>query len=623
MRRLRPGCLRQTQQVRWPRSLAWAYLLATMLASVTVPIIAAAQAPPDEPPAAAAPRPALASLVPDDAGLCIEADRLAERAARFVDGPLGARLAHFPPVARWVGENGAQLGLAKAEFQRRLGASPAEIGSGIFGGRMLFAVWPPASGAANGPALLLVEAPDRALLERVLVNVVAVQREAGKWKKTWTLEHAGSSCQVHLLAGEDGDQWFVTSIENLAVAANDEARLREVIALSAGHAEARPALGSHAGYAAGIGRLSRQAALRVFINPRPWDAGLEADLKRKPPESHDARFQKAMIETWQATDYVVAGLEIGSAASLECFASWRTSALPPAVREAAESVGGRAALVERMPRSALAAVAGRIDWGRLVWRFGLPKLTASKTGAEVPPEWLLPASLAHGIGPDFGVYLAPRPEAGGKYESPLPVDLVAILPTRPLEPGDGRPALAKLAEPVLHSLLNSAAAAANAQSAPGAVSLEAVELRGVAMTSVSGWPGPRGRPMAATYAVLGDDFWLASSPAALARAAKLTAEDSLANASLFERVQAPSHLLYLDLQGARRLLASSPGVVEFLAARKGLDRDAAQRSFRELLALAELADTVSAAARLDETGVAAGIRILAQAPPPADAAGAE
>ena len=620
MRRLRPGSLMQLKQIRWRRSLAWACLAAAMLAGASG---AAAQSPPEETPAAAAIRPAMASLVPDDVGLCIEADRLAERIARFVDGPLFARLAHFPPVARWVGENGAQLGLAKAEFQRRLGASPAEVGSGIFGGRMLFAVWPPDAGAVNGPALLLVEAPDRALLERVLVNVVAVQREAGKWKKTWMLEHAGRGCEVHLLAGDDGEPWLLTSIENLAVAANDETRLREAIALSAGNAESRPTLATHAGYAAGADRLSPRAALRVFINPRPWDPGLEADLKRKPPESHDARFQKAMIETWQATDYVVAGLEIGAEASLECFASWRTSALPPAVREAAESVGGRAALVERMPRNALAAVAGRIDWGRLVWRFGLPKVAASKTDGSLPPEWLLPASLAHGIGPDFGAYLAPRPEAAGKYESPLPVDLVAILPTRPLEPGDGRPALARLAEPVLHSLLNSAAAAANAQSAPGVVSLEAIDLDGIAMHSVSGWPGPRGRPTAATYAVLGDDFWLASSPAALARAAKLPARDSLAGASLFERVQSPSHLLYVDLQGARRLLASSPGVVEFLAARKGLDRDAAKRSFRELLALAELADAVSAAARLDETGVAAGIRIWAQIPPPDDAAGAE
>jgi len=193
MRRLRPGRLRQTQPTRGRRSPGWACLLAAIIAAptITAPSIAVAQAPPDEPPAAATPRPALASLVPDDVGLCIEADRLAERAARFVDGPLGARLAHFPPVARWVGENGAQLGLAKAEFQRRLGASPAEVGSGIFGGRMLFAVWPPAAGAANGPALLLVEAPDRVLLEKVLLNVVAVQREAGKWKKTWTLDHAG------------------------------------------------------------------------------------------------------------------------------------------------------------------------------------------------------------------------------------------------------------------------------------------------------------------------------------------------------------------------------------------------------------------------------------------------
>lgn len=608
MRRLRPKPLHH--------SIVFACLLAACVAGRRS---AAAQDQAAEPQRSTS----LAELVPADVGLCIETDRLAQHVANFMSGPLFERLSHFPPLAKWVGQNGAQIGLAKSEFQKRLGASPAEAWSGVLSGRTLFAVWPPAGDSAKGPALLLVEAKDPELLERVLRNFVAMQREAGKWKKTTTLEHDGRQCEVHVISGENGEQLHLASIERLAVAANDESLIRETLALSAGKTGTRGTLSTHSGYVAGKDRLSPQTALRLFVNPRPWDAGLWADLRRKPPESHDARFQKAMIETWQATDYVVAGVELGADATVETFAAWRTSALPTAVREAAECVSGRAALAERMPRNALAAVAGRVDWGRLIWRFGLPKGAARKAGEEQPPEvvpgvsaeWLLPASLAHGIGPDFGAYLAPRAAAGErKHESRLPLDLVAILQSRPLEPGDGRPSLAKLAEPVLHSLLTSATAATNAQSAQPAASLETIELGGMAMTSFAGLPGPRGRPLSAAYAVIEDDFWFASSPGALHRGVALPAEDSLASAPPFDRIASPSHLLYIDLQGVRQLLASSPGIVEFLAANKGLDREAARRSVRELLALGELADSASAVARLDETGVAACVCIAGKSP---------
>jgi hypothetical protein len=578
---------------------------------------ATAEQPPAEPRRVAS----LAELVPADAGLCVETDRLAEHVARFMNGPLFERVSHFPPLAKWVGRNGAQIALAKAEFQKRLGASPAEAWTGILGGRALFAVWPPKGDGDSGPALLLVEAKDRKLLARVLDNFVAMQREAGKWKQVSTLEHAGRRCEVHVISGENRDQLFLASIDDLAIAANDEELIRETLALSAGKVGPRGALAALSGYVAGNRRLSGQTALRLFVNPRPWDAGLLADLARKPPESREAQAQKTTIETWQAADYVVAGVEFGSQITVETFAAWRTSALPPAVREAAECVSGRAALAERIPKNALLAIAGRVDWGRLIWRFA-PVSRARVVKEEKPPsaallgvpaEWLLPASLAHGIGPDFGAYLAPRtPQGAEKYESRLPLDLVAVLHSRPLEPGDGRPALARLAEPMLHSLLTSAAAATNAQSAEPTASLEAVELGGLTMTAFGGVPGPRGHPLSAAYAVVGDDFWLASSPAALHRGVELRAPDSLAQSPPFDRLPDASQLLHVDLQGLRQLLASSPEVVEFLAASKGLDRDAARRSFRELLALAELADSASAAVRLDETGVAACVCFAAQ-----------
>jgi hypothetical protein len=604
---------RPSDSIRKP--IAIACLLAAL--GGMAPRAAAADAAPG-----ALPISALADLVSDDVGLCIEADNFAQHTARFMVGPLHRRLKHFPPFARSVAENAPKIGLASGEFQRRLGASPLDVWNGILGGRALFAVWPPAEEDQNGPALLLIEAHEGELLNRVLDKFVALQRDAGKWQKSWTLARAGRQCTVHRIGSGD-EQLYLTSFGKLGVAANSEALIQTALDLSSETGAARGPLSKLPGYVAGGRRLADETAIRVFVNPRPWDAGLRADLERKPIESKDAQFQKAVVETWRATEYVVAGLILDPDVALEGFAAWDTSALPAQVREAAESVSGRAALVDRVPADALAAVAGRVDFGRLVWRFGLPapRFANAAEGHSGPamvrptsPEWLLPGSLARGIGPNFSAYLTTRATAAASApESHMPLEWVAGLETRPLESGDGRPSLARLAEPLLHSALAAAVAATNAQAPRGAAaSLETSDLDGVSITSVAGLAGPRGGPFAASYAVVEDHFWAASSPQAIRLALELPAENSLARTAQLRRIENPSQLAYLNLKGIRELLQTSPAVVQFLAASNGLDPEAAQRSFRELIALAQLADIAAGAARVDETGIAASLYFSAE-----------
>jgi hypothetical protein len=228
---------------------------------------------------------------------------------------------------------------------------------------------------------------------------------------------------------------------------------------------------------------------------------------------------------------------------------------------------------------------------------------------------LLLGSLAQGVGPNFGAYLAVRPAGdAGALESPLPLDWVAGLETRPLEPGDARPSLARLAEPLLHSTLAAAVAVTNAHSTSATASLDTRDVGGVSMTSVFGLAGPGGRPFSAAYAVVDDQFWAASSPHAIRRALELPVERSLGRLPQLGRIKDPSQLVYLNLKGIRELLQNSPAVVDFLAASNGLDREAAQRSGRELLALFQLADAAIVAVRRDESGVAACLHLAVEKP---------
>lgn len=573
-----------------------------------------------------APEASLARLAPADAGLCLESDRLGEHAARFVAGPLFQRLKRFPPLAKWVAQNGALVGQYRAEFQRRLGVPPNKVWSGIFGGRTLFAVWPAAEEGASGPVLVVVEAPDGELLEQAIARIVALHADSGKRQTSVSLHAGEQECLVHILNSHDNrEQWRLTKVGGLGIAANREELIRGALALYGGAEGAPESLADLSGYVAGNLRLSPNVALRLFINPRPWDEGLLADLKRKPPESDDARAQKAVIDAWRATEYVIAGLQLDSQARLESYAAWNAAALPQPVRDAVESLSGPAELVARIPSNALAAIAGRVDLGRLVSQFGLRGAASSESSGAgkqtglpaIKPEWLIPATFAHGLGPNYGAYLAPsstNDEETGSVarQLPLPLDWAAALATRPLEPGDQRPPLAELAEPVLHSALSAARAASEAQSKQSSLRVKTLELGGTRMTSIAGLPIAQGGVLDFTYAVENARFWLASSPAAIRRSLDLAPEASLASLPQLQDLKAPSQLVYLNLRSIRETLQSSPSIVDFLAAHQGLDRDAAKRSCRELLALGELADIAVLAVRLDESGPAVLLSISAE-----------
>ncbi len=567
----------------------------------------------------------LAALTPADVGLCLETDRLGEHAATFVSGPLFQRLTSFPPLAKWVGQNGPQIHQFRSEFQRRFGLPPAKVWSGVFGGRTLFAVWPPAEEGTKGAALLLLEAPSRDVLDQTLERVVQLQREAGKWQDSLTVSCGEEACTVHVISGQEkSEQLFITSVGALGIAANREELVREALALRSGGESSRRTLANLPGYIAGNRRLSPRSAARLFVNPRPWDQGLSADLERKPPESHDAQVQRSFIETWRATEYVIAGLEVGAHVSLEAYVAWNGSALPQPVRDTAASLSGSAELLEKVPNHALAAVVGRIDAGRMIWQFGLRAIAASRQslpGAEVkteapaiPPDWLIPATFAHGIGPDYAAYLAP-PGAAGEDEvvTPLrlPFEWIAALNTRPLEPGDQRPSLAELAEPVLHSALTAATAATESSPSRTPLRMETAELGGTRITSVVGLPGPKGRALRFAYAADKSRFWLGSGLAAIQRSRELPIEASLAGMPQLRRLDSPSQLIYLNLRGMRELLQSTPALVDFLGATQGLDRPSAQHSCQELIALGGLADLAVASIRFDESGPAVLISISA------------
>lgn len=570
--------------------------------------------------------------VPADVGLCLEIRDLARHARRFCEGELYRRLQHYPPLEKWIAEHGPELAKLSGQLRQRLGVSPEEVWTQLLGRQVLVGVWPPEPGAADGPVLLLVDSADTELLDRLLDRLLALQHEAGRERETRPLELAGRTYPVHVIqTGPDESRLYLAILDNVGLMATSDEVLKNVLALRAGVRDPQSSLAALPAYLHGVARLAPDAAVRLFVNPRPWDERMLAGLKAKRASAGETQAQACVVETWRAAEYGVLALEVGAGLALEGFVKWDPNALPEVVRLAVGSAAGRARFLEHVPSNAVAAWAGRIDLGSLLWRLATspPSAPPDDSGEptsftpEVSAGWVALVTLARGLGPDFATYVAP---AGGAPETDiveqpepeiaLKVDWVVGLDTRPLKPGENQPAMAEILHPLLETALGVAAATANAQTGEPRVAVETVDVEGLTMTSIEGL-GPFGKGMAATFAVIGGRIWGGTSRGAVSRAARLRAAESLAHSPAFRerlspRVPEPSHLVYIDLSAARRLIEESPGALEYLSAAKGLDRDTAQQSRRELVAILKLADSALLAARVDEAELAVSASLSAR-----------
>jgi hypothetical protein len=504
----------------------------------------------------------LASLVSADVGLVIEVRRLAEHVDAFGAGPNCRRVSHYPPFEKWAHENGQFWNVISAEVVRRLGAAPVDIVTKLLGTEVLFAVWPPDDATGQGDALLLVRAADEPLLQTVLDRLVAVHRESGQWKGEHLLAQAGRKFVMHEIeTRHDQPRLFLAVSGLLGVVSTNQRLVGEALAGAAGPNARHGTLADLPAYRAAAARLAGESVARLFVNPRAWDAPLAADLRKKQPGSDDARTQAVVVETWKATQYLAASIEVDSRLSLEGFVKWDRGALPDAVREATDSVKGPAEFLNRVPADAMVTLVGRVDVGRLLAHFGMPRPTTSTpsasthaAGASAPgsadsspphssafdPGWFAVLTFAGGLGADFGAYLVPRhqPAADESREvSPavLPFDGVAVLHTTSLESRDERPALAELIEPLLHRALVVATQVHNARHPQGPFAeVRSLQFAGLRLTSVVGLVAfPRG--LEAAYAVVDRCLLAGTSSEAVRQAAQPAGGDSLARSPLVHR----------------------------------------------------------------------------------------
>jgi hypothetical protein len=583
----------------------------------------------------------LAALLPADVGVCVEGRDIARHTQDFTQSELHGRIAQFPPLVAWKSENGTELAKLAGQLREQLGVTPSELWNGLLGKQAMLAVWPPRSsdaatpatqgGPGEGRAVLLLEATDAALLDRVLNHLVDLHRKSGHWKQSQPLEIGGQTCTLHVVQPKgQSSRLYLVALGNLGLMSNDEPLIRQVLTREIAAKSSERTLAELPAYQAGMARLAPDAALRLFLNPRPWDG-----MMAVPRQGSKSSVPPWFLDLWKAADYVTASCELGSQLRGEAFLHWDRATLSQTAADVLQSFSGRAGFCDRLPNNAWLVLAGRVDVRRLIDRFA-PQLFKEIVARSDKNEnqrrgdaigLLTVVTLLSNFGPDGGICLAPAPVGSATKPDSAAFQWLVGMETQPLENGGNPTALADALDPLIASGLSRAAELLNPRgSAPGPqiqrteiISSSAnssnvtdnkegqpIETDRLKLTHLRGYTA-LGLPQEAAYTFVQGYFLGGTSPTGVVQSAFLASRDSLGQSETFRRrmsprLDAPSHLLYLDLAALRRLLTTSPEILAPLAP-KDMDRATKKRTLDTLVSLLRLADSFLAAVQIDESSI--------------------
>jgi hypothetical protein len=542
----------------------------------------------------------LSRWVTNDAGLCLEVDGATAQAARFMASDLGRRLDAFPPVAEWRARHGAGFAGFVAEASQQLDLSSGDLAEALFGGNALLALWPPASGEDESRVLVLVRADRPALLARALAGLCGAQERSGVLLDVEERSHAGHAYQVRTLRTTKGERrlWLAV-VENVAILAGDDATARRVLDRCAAEAPAEGSLAASTTYESMRAQLDPAAGVRLYVNPRAWDAPAVPDFAEEWP------LGTSLSDVWKAARGFAASMTLGETVAVHTRVEFEPETLPSATRSLLAGMSGTIAPFDGVPADCLAAFAGRIEPAAFAQRVLQGSQGARDDSAQT--AWLLGWDfLGHavgGLGPDFTMWMDRSPAGAAG----LPGWMLGVRTAgrSPPSTADRDQALAAALE---------AAIAIRQGPADNGTRLASSESEGLRLHTITDAGGD-----GITVAFSSDEGRLLAGQSSdgVARAARLEPGQSLGASPRFRElagrtVAASGFIAYLDCAGLRDIVDRHADTLEAdMVRKKKVTPDVARRSIHQLRALLDLADSLVAAARVDESGVSMSLALSA------------
>ncbi len=373
---------------------------------------------------AASPRDELLRFVPDDVGFCFVLQDLRVHAADLAESPFVEQLRRSPLGAAIQGSKElGQLDQIDANLRKSFGVGFDRLRDDLLGDAVVFAYRPgPPDKPDQEQGLILVRARTAEVLATLVESINKAQKKDGSLTDVQECTFNGATYfrrvephQTNYYAVR-GPVLLFTGQEKVLQQALDVDRKAA--------ADAEPPLA----------RRLRQvgadrAAASLWVNPRAFDAGLEA--KAAKAEGADAALQKKVLTYWKAVDGVAAWATLDADLRLSLAVLVRPDDLPPAARRLLAAAGRPSEAWRYFPDDALIACGGRIDAAALmeVLQDFQPKDDASAAADALLGKDFLKDLLSH-VGPDWG-FCVTAPPAGGKEWAPQVLLVVRVLP------GDG------------------------------------------------------------------------------------------------------------------------------------------------------------------------------------------
>ncbi len=555
----------------------------------------------------------LVSLVPADAGLCVELNDLAHHGEQFQSGEFFRRLESFPPVAEWTGQYSKPVKIIVDRIASHLGESTPDFLKKIFGRKVVLGAWPTDGGELNeGPGLILLDAKDANLLARTIDTLSQGMYSGSDAAIAPPLEHAGLPYRSRSLGDGEAQRFvYLAAIGSIGVLTNTESVMHSALELLADEDTTIQSVADLSSYREAKTRVPGDSTVTVFINPKHWNAQkLLSEIVDKDLAPPDDALRRLVNDAWKASDYWITGIELGHDVRLHGFLHLDPQLLGEAQQEVLASLRGEPTFLDRVPRDAILATTGNVDFVSLV-----KGMVAGRPGAEegdldnirnLTSGMLLGLDLVDevlpALGPEFGVYLVPEgPDVAPAW--------VAGIQTRSI-PGNTGPSVGEALQNGFKTIMNLASGfLADQGQDVSRLRVTTTDVDGVDVTSLDGvtvWP----ENVVATVAAADNFVTVGTSRSAVIESLQIDPNDSLGQCERFLKVlgkglEHPSQIVYIDCRRMKEVIDDDRDVIlDTVVRARGLDEEVARSSLEQLDAVISLSDHLLGAVKVQESGVA-------------------
>ena len=513
----------------------------------------------------------------------------------------------------WLGsEKLKDLDRARAQIETHLGVSLTEVRDELLGDAVILGLRLPLEEPADAHqarGLLLVQARDPALLDRLIRAINKAQQDSGELAGVADRERNGMTYHVREFPAADGRplEWYVAYPDGTFAFSNSEAMIQSVMDRKAagqeGHDAAKadskddPGLGELPRFKAVRGKLPERALVRLFVDPRHVERLLAGATR--PSERSAARLMAMLARYLAAVDYAGAVLTWSDESiAIHTVETLNPSRLDPWLRRWANDARRvDQTILDSVPPTALALASGHVH--ALALLDALTQIVPEEDQTRLTNIETLLSGLLLGqdlrtrilplVGPGILAYFDAPPEADGpaKASEPKPTSAASwpfptVIVISLGETSESVPSLAAI-DNAMHTVL--AMVAMDETRAQGRSRITTRVVAGTAMTTLD-----PAIPFAYAVDHVRHRVVLSTSPTAVAR----YLEHAAGAGSSFARIRAAAFagaVTYacVDFDTLERLMAGNRGrLVQTLAARQKRSADEVDRDLSHALALAKL-----------------------------------